>query len=270
MSAPELIVAQRAARAAGDVVLRYYRDGVEMRGKQTYNLVSDADVEAERTIVELIRQSFPGHAVLAEEGHRAPSDAEHLWIVDPLDGTNNFAHHIPQFAVSIAYYRAGRPECGVVYQPMTDEWFVARRGCGAFHDGRAVQVSPSTRLDQALLGVGFFYDRDKIMEATLAAIGELFRQQIHGIRRFGAASLDLCWVGLGRFDGFFEFELAPWDFAAGRLFVEEAGGRVTTCAGTELPLTKSSVLATNGALHAAILDIVRRRLPPGSGGDPII
>ncbi len=261
MTAPELIVAQQAARAGGEVVLRYHREGVVMRGKQSYNLVSDADIEAERSIVNVIRRTFPHHAVLAEELHRDAVDSEHLWVIDPLDGTNNFAHRIPQFAVSVAYYRAGRAECGVVYQPLTDEWFVARRGCGAFHDGRAIQVSDSTRLDQALLGVGFFYDRDKIMDATLAAIGDLFRQQIHGIRRFGAASLDLCWVGLGRFDAFFEFELAPWDFAAARLFVEEAGGRVTTCDGAELPLAKSSVLATNGPLHPAVLDIVRKRLP---------
>ncbi len=262
MSAPELIVAQQAARVGGDIVLRYYREGVVMRGKQSYNLVSDADTQAEHAIVDVIRSSFPDHAILAEEAHRDRVDAEHLWIIDPLDGTNNFAHRIPQFAVSIAYYRAGKPECGVVYQPLTDEWYVARRGCGAFHDGQAVQVSASSRLDQALLGVGFYYDRDKIMDATLAAIGDLFRQQIHGIRRFGAASLDLCWVGLGRFDGFFEFELAPWDFAAGRLFVEEAGGIVTDCLGRDLPIAKSSVLATNGRLHGTILDIVNRRLPP--------
>jgi myo-inositol-1(or 4)-monophosphatase len=258
---PELIVAQQAARAGGDVVARYYRDGVVMRGKQSFNLVSDADLESEKTIVDVIRREFPGHAILAEESYRDSVDAEHLWIVDPLDGTNNFAHGIPQFAVSVAYYRAGRAECGVVYQPLLDEWFVARRGCGAFHDGRAVRVSTAARLEQALLGVGFFYDRDKIMQATLDAIGDLFRQQIHGVRRFGAASLDLCWCGLGRFDGFFEFELAPWDFAAGRLFVEEAGGRVTTCEGRELPLEKSSVLASNGLLHDALLPIVRDRLP---------
>ncbi|MFO0903067.1 MAG: inositol monophosphatase family protein [Pirellulales bacterium] len=261
MSAPELIVAQQAARIGGEIVLRHYREGVVMRGKQSYNLVSDADTEAEHAIVSAIRASFPHHSILAEEAHRDRVDAEHLWVIDPLDGTNNFAHRIPQFAVSVAYYRDGQPECGVVYQPLTDEWYVARRGCGAFHDGQAVQVSNSTRLDQALLGVGFFYDRDKMMDATLAAIGDLFRQQIHGIRRFGAASLDLCWVGLGRFDGFFEYELAPWDFAAGRLFVEEAGGRVTDCRGLDLPLAKSSVLATNGRLHESILELVRRRLP---------
>lgn len=263
MSTPELMVAQRAARVGGQIVARYFRDGVSMRSKQSYNLVSDADVETERAIVAVIRETFPHDAVLGEEEHHGAADAERLWIIDPLDGTNNFAHGIPQFAVSIAYYHRGEAQCGVVHQPLTDEWYVARRGCGAFHDGKAVTVATSTRLDEVLLGVGFYYDRGVIMEATLAAIGDLFRRQIHGIRRFGAASLDLCWVGLGRFGAFFEYELSPWDFAAGRLFVEEAGGRVTTCLGQPLPIAKSSLLASNGLLHDAVLDVVRNRIPPG-------
>lgn len=261
MSTPELMIAQRAARVAGQIVARHYRDGVTMRAKQSYNLVSDADVEAERAIVAVIRETFPDDVVLGEEEHRGAADAERLWIIDPLDGTNNFAHGIPQFAVSIAFYHRGEAQCGVVHQPLTDEWYVARRGCGAFHDGKAVAVSSDTRLDEVLLGVGFYYDRGVIMEATLAAIGDLFRRQIHGIRRFGAASLDLCWVGLGRFGAFFEYELSPWDFAAGRLFVEEAGGRVTTCLGERLPIAKSSVLASNGHLHELVLDVVRTRIP---------
>lgn len=253
MSADELSVAQRAARAGGDVVNRYFRDGVTMRSKESYNLVSDADVEAEQAIVATIRQAFPGHAVLAEETHRDAVDSEHLWVIDPLDGTNNFAHGIPQFAVSVAYYRAGRAECGVVYQPLRDEWYVASRGKGAYHNGQRVSVSRNGQLNEILVGVGFYYDRGLIMEETLGAIRDLFHAQIHGIRRFGAASLDLCWVGLGRFGAFFEFELAPWDFAAGRLFVEEAGGQVTTCHGESLRLSKSSILASNGCVHDQVL-----------------
>lgn len=257
MPSAELTIAQQAARAGGEIVSRYYREGVTMRSKESYNLVSDADVEAEHAIVATIRQAFPGHAILAEEAHKDSVDAEHLWVIDPLDGTNNFAHDIPQFAVSVAYYRAGQPECGVVFQPLRDDWYVATRGKGAYHNGRRVEVSQNARLDEILVGVGFYYDRGRIMESTLAAIRDLFHAQIHGIRRFGAASLDLCWVGLGRFGAFFEFELAPWDFAAGRLFVEEAGGRVTTCAGGPLPMAKSSILATNGCVHEAVLNAVR-------------
>jgi myo-inositol-1(or 4)-monophosphatase len=263
---PELTIAEEAARAGGAIVMRYFREGVAMRSKDIANLVSDADVEAERAIVGVIRRAYPDHEVLGEEAHRGDPGAEHLWVVDPLDGTNNFAHKLPHVAVSIAYYRAGRPECGVVFNPIRDEWHVAVRGQGAFHDGRRARVAEHTRLDEALISVGFYYDRGAMMEATLAAIGALKRRQIHGIRRFGTASLDLCMIGLGTFGAHFEYELAPWDFAAGRLFVEEAGGRVTTCRGGPLPLAKTSVLASNGPLHEAILEIVRAHHPGGPDG----
>src|SRR5512135_2419190 len=169
MDTPELALAEEAARAGGAVILRYFRDGIAMRSKDIANLVSDADIEAERAIVAVIRETFPDHEVLGEEVHRGDAGAEHLWIVDPLDGTNNFAHKIPHFAVSIAYYRAGRAECGVMYNPVRDEWHLAARGQGAYQDGRRVQVAEHTRLDEALVGVGFYYDRGAMMEATLAA-----------------------------------------------------------------------------------------------------
>lgn len=260
-SSPELRVAVQAAQEAGEIVARYYRDGVVMRLKQDYNLVSDADEDAERAIARVIRQAFPGHAILGEELHQADAEAEHLWIVDPIDGTNNFAHQIPHFAVSIAYHHRGRPECGVVYNPILEQWFTALRGQGAFHNDRKVQAATSARLTEVLIGVGFYYDRGAMMEATLTAIRDLFRQQIHGIRRFGAASLDLCSVGTGSFGAFFEYELHAWDFAAGRLFVEEAGGRVTTCRGEPLPTAKTDILASNGHLHDTVLEIVARHVP---------
>ena len=223
----ELNTAREAAHVAGQIVARYFRDGVVMRTKESFNLVSDADVDAERAIVDVISRAFPGHAILAEEELAHQEAAEHLWVVDPLDGTNNFAHKIPQFAVSIAYCHRGEPKCGVIYNPIREEWHTAVRGEGAFLNGRRVQVMQADRLDLALVGVGFYYDRGAMMEATLAAIRDFFRAQIHGIRRFGAASLDLCSVAQGMFGAYFEYELAPWDFAAGSLFVEEAGGKVT-------------------------------------------
>jgi myo-inositol-1(or 4)-monophosphatase len=263
MKTPELDVAEEAARAAGAIVARYFRDGIAMRSKDIANLVSDADIEAERAIVEVIRRSFPGHEVLGEESHHGDAGAEHLWVVDPLDGTNNFGHRIPHFAVSIAYCRDGRPECGVIYNPVRDEWHRAVRGQGAYFGDRRAQVAAHTRLDEALIGVGFYYDRGAMMEATLRAIHGVKRQQIHGIRRFGTASLDLCMVGLGMFGAYFEYELSPWDFAAGMLFVEEAGGRVTTARGGPLTLAKSSLLASNGLLHETVLEIVRAQHPGG-------
>ncbi len=258
MKTAELTVAIEAAKAGGSVVEKYFREGIIMRSKEVANLVSDADVEAEQAIVEVLRKAYPGHEILGEESHAGDATAEHVWVVDPLDGTNNFAHKIPHFAVSIAYYRAGEAQCGVIFNPVRDDWHLAVKGQGATHNGKPARVSEASRLDESLVGVGFYYDRGAMMEATLAAIGELKRQMIHGIRRFGTASLDLAMVGMGMYGGYFEYELSPWDFAAGRLFVEEAGGKVTTATGEPLPLGKSTILASNGRLHEALLAIVSR------------
>jgi len=261
MSTPELLVAEQAARAAGTVLNHYFREGVSMRSKDTANLVSDADLEAERAIVEVIRHKFPSHEILGEEQEKGDTEAEHLWIVDPLDGTNNFAHRLPHFAISIAYYRQGIAQAGVVFNPVTGEWYTACRGQGAFLNGTPLQVASHAALDQTLVGVGFYYDRNVIMDATLAAIADLKRSQIHGIRRMGTASLDLCMVARGIFGAYFEYTLSPWDFAAGRLIVEEAGGRVSTCRGETPPIAQTSILATNGLLHEAMLGVVNARHP---------
>lgn len=258
----ELTVAREAARTGGEVVSRYFREGTTMRSKEVSNLVSDADIDAERAIVEVIRQAFPGHEILAEEEHQGHAGAEHLWVIDPLDGTNNFAHGLPQFAVSVAYYREGQPRCGVILNPIRDEWHVAERGKGATFNGQPVHVNKEAGLGETLVGVGFYYDHGALMRATLEALGELKgAHRIHGSRRFGAATLDLCMVGLGMFGAYFEYTLSPWDFAAGRLFVEEAGGVVTDCRGGALPLERSSILATNGKLHEAMLGVVASRHP---------
>ncbi|HWA98047.1 MAG TPA: inositol monophosphatase family protein [Pirellulales bacterium] len=261
MQSAELSVAREAALKGGEIVRRYFHEGVEIRTKESFNLVSDADVESEHVIADSIRRAFPGHAVLGEEAHRDDVTSEHLWIVDPLDGTNNFAHKIPHFAVSIAYWRHGKPECGVIYQPMTGDWFTAVRGQGAEKNDQPLRVDATVGLNESLIGVGFYYDRGSVMEATLAAMGDLFRTHIHGIRRFGAATLDLCAVATGQFGAFFEYELSPWDWAAGLLIVEEAGGRVTTCLGRPVPIERTSILATNGAIHDQVLDVVSARFP---------
>lgn len=257
----KLEVAREAASAAAAVIAGYYESGVDVRSKADASIVTDADTGAERAIVEVIRRSCPGDAVLAEELHRGDAEAEHLWVVDPLDGTNNFAHGIPHFAVSIAYCRNGRPECSVVHNPIRGDWFVAARGQGAFHDDRPARVAPTLRLEETLVGFGFYYDRGRMMEATLATLGDLFARGVRGVRRFGTASLDLCAVGTGRFGAFFEYKLAPWDFAAASLFVEEAGGRATTCRDEPLPLRPSTVLASNAALHETMLEVVGPREP---------
>lgn len=267
-ASPELETAILAAHRAGAIIAQYFRDGVEIRGKTSYNLVSDADLDAERAIAAIIRERHPdGHAILGEELHASDPEtlaaAERLWIVDPLDGTNNFAHKIPWFAVSVAHAHRGRVVLGVIHHPLTGEWFVAERGRGAWRDGRPVRVSDAVRLDQILVGVGFYYDRGAMMEATLDAIRDLYGRNIQCIRRIGAATLDLVAVGVGMLGAYFEYELSPWDFAAGALFVEEAGGVATDCLGRPLPLaSRSSVLAAAPGVHAATLEVVRARMHP--------
>lgn len=244
-------VARQAAKSAGELISRYFRDGVTMSEKGPGNLVSIADIEAEKTIARVIHEAFPDHAIIGEEGHSAPEDSEHLWIVDPLDGTTNFAHKIPHFAVSIAYHERGVPMCAVIHNPITGDWYTATRGEGAIANGRPARVNAHSSIEETLVASGFYYDRGTLMESTFSALQDFCRQGAHGIRRMGAASLDLCSVGTGQFGVFFELQLSVWDFAAGRLFVEEAGGRVTTITGTPIPTAKSSVLATNGRLHEA-------------------
>lgn len=273
MHSPDEIleVATRAAHAGGDIVKHYFENGVTIESKDpdaAHNLVSQADIESERAIGELILEAFPNHSILGEETHRDDVRSEDLWVVDPLDGTTNFAHGIPHFAISVAYYQGGTAQCGVILNPIRDDTFVAQRSKGATHNGNRVQVSPATHIRDTLIGVGFYYDRGAMMEATLAAVRDLFHQQIHGIRRFGTASLDLAQVGCGLFGGYFEYQLSPWDFAAGRLFVEEAGGRVTDCSGGPLPLVCTTLLASNGGLHDALIEIVKKHRPDNSNGNP--
>lgn len=254
-----------AAEAASRILLHYFEKGVEFREKALADLVSQADLEAERIIASMLRARYPDHAILGEEENCGAISSGNLWIVDPLDGTNNFVHHIPHFAVSIAYYHQQEAQCGVVVNPIRGDWFWAIRGGGAFYNGRPIKVNQHGLLSETMVGVGFYYDRDKMMEATLAAIGDFFRQQIHGVRRFGTAALDLCQTASGMFGVFFEYQLNPWDFAAGRLILEEAGGTITDGRGQALPMRKTSVLASNGRLHPAALSIVgKHHLPDQS------
>ncbi len=253
---PELKVARVAAERAAAILHKYFRKSQVIDFKSDWNLVSQADRESEACIVDVIGSSFPDHQVLGEEAAAGDTAAEHLWIVDPLDGTNNFCHGIDHFAISIGYYRDQHPQLGVVYRPCSDEWYIAIKGQGAFHNGRRCRVADHQELNQSLFGVGFFYDRGRQMRATLAALEDLFCRQIHGVRRMGTASLDLCMVGTGSLGGYFEFQLAPWDYAAGKLFVEEAGGRVTTCRGSDFRLGYSSIVAACPGLHVKLLDVV--------------
>jgi myo-inositol-1(or 4)-monophosphatase len=261
-SDPRLDVALHAARAGGEVLRKYFRGEFFVRVKDGPDFVSQADLEAERAVIEVIRRTFPDHNILAEESQRDAVDSKQLWIIDPLDGTTNFIHGVPQISVSIAYYEAGQPILGVVYNPINHDCYFALRGHGAWLNEKPTKVSPEPRMDLSLIGTGFYYDRGPLMEGTLKAVGDVFRNGVHCIRRMGSAALDLCMVASGQYGAYFEYLLSPWDFAAGRLIVEEAGGKVTTCTGDPLPLARTHILASNGLLHDELQRLVSPHLPP--------
>ncbi|MGH7822798.1 MAG: inositol monophosphatase family protein, partial [Candidatus Binatia bacterium] len=219
------------------------------------DLVTETDRACERAILEELTGSFPDYAVLAEEsGGRGESELR--WVVDPLDGTTNFAHGYPQVAISIGLLRGDEALFGLVRDPLRDETFTAHRGGGAFCDGARIGVSSTPDLGTALLATGFPYDRRRFADFYVAHL-KAFMMRTHGVRRAGAAALDLCWVAAGRVDGFWEWKLRPWDVAAGALIVEEAGGRTSDFAGAKLDLFGEQCLASNGALHDEMIEVLR-------------
>lgn len=247
-----------AAVAEGSIAIRkHFQQSVQIEAKGTSNFVTEADLDSEKRIANLIRESFPRHAIISEESHSDRADSEDLWIIDPLDGTSNFMHGIPHFAISLAYYHNGLPQVGIVFNPIREDMYVTVVGQGAWHNGVRQRVDGSQRLDEVVIACGFYYDRDRMMQATLDTLGDFFRKNVHGMRRFGAAALDLCNLGCGQYGLFFEYKLHPWDYAAGQLFVTEAGGLVTDCLNQPLPLGRSSsICATNGLIHAQSLEVI--------------
>ncbi|MCS7251060.1 MAG: inositol monophosphatase family protein [Anaerolineae bacterium] len=252
-----------AALEAGRILRWHFQRGLEIRHKGAIDLVTEADVAAEQAALSRIQRTFPAHAVLSEESGGMDRASPWLWVVDPLDGTTNFAHGFPVFAVSIALLHEGQRMIGVVYDVMRDELFTARHGQGAFLNGRPIRVTQTPRLENALLVTGFPYDRQESPLDNTCEFVALLRR-CHGVLRVGSAALDLASVAAGRLDGYWEFRLSPWDLAAGALLVEEAGGLVTTPLGDPLPPLGTDIVATNGRIHAELLEVLiqcRKELP---------
>ena len=247
-----LNIAVRAARKAGELITRRMEkvQSIPIDSKGRNDFVTEVDRQAEALIIEIIRKAYPGHGILAEESGAHAGD-EHQWIIDPLDGTTNFLHGFPQFAVSIALRVKGRMEDALVYDPLREEQFTASRGHGALLNGRRIRVSRQRSLDGALLGTGFPFRSLDHLEEYLAMFRALFPVAA-GIRRAGAASLDLAYVACGRLDGFWEFSLKPWDTAAGALLIKEAGGIITDMDGSDGFLESGNVVAGSARIVKAL------------------
>jgi myo-inositol-1(or 4)-monophosphatase len=243
------------AREAGALLRDKLGTSIEVNLKGDINLVTEVDLASERLIREAIATHYPRHQVLGEEGGLVESLSDYRWVVDPLDGTTNYAHGYPVFAVSVALEHQGEIVLGVVYDPMRDELFAAQRGAGASLNNRAIRVSSTSDLMRSLVSTGFPYDI-KTSRLTNLDHWANFAMNAQALRRDGAASLDLCYVACGRYDGFWELNLGAWDTAAGALIVEEAGGRVTDFAGNKFSIYKPEVVASNGLVHPRMLEVI--------------
>ncbi|MEE3331510.1 MAG: inositol monophosphatase family protein [Myxococcota bacterium] len=254
-----LAIAERLAREAGEIQRKRYETSfqVETKGTST-NLVTEVDKQCEALIVEAIERERPGEGILAEEGGgHDDRSAEWCWVVDPLDGTTNFAHGYPRFCVSIGVERDGEREAGAIYDPLLDEMFLASRGDGATLNGKPLRVSNEATLVNALAATGFAYDIHQSEDDNLANFARMIKAT-RAVRRDGSAALDLCYVAAGRFDAFWEFKLHPWDVSAGVVIVEEAGGRCTDVVGDPVPRSGAEIIASNTALHDSILELLER------------
>jgi len=241
----------QAFQSAGTLIRHSITRQKTITKKGEIDLVTEIDCAAEKRIIKIISKAFPSHSFLCEES-AATGQSKHRWIIDPIDGTTNFAHSLPICSVSIAYEENGIIRMGGVYDPVREELFFAEKGKGAFLNGKKIKVSKTKKLNDALLATGFPYDRRKDPDKYLRVFRE-FLMQAQEIRRLGSAALDLCYVACGRFDGYWEAKLNPWDKAAGMLILKEAGGKLSDYSGNPLTLAEPTIVASNGSLHKAIL-----------------
>lgn len=250
-----------ASREAGALLLEYAEAGFHIEYKNPINLVTDADHAAEQCVIDRLKALFPAHRFLAEEqGRLEEAQSPYLWIIDPLDGTTNFAHGYPAYCVSIGLEYEGRCVLGAIFDPSRNELFTAVEHRGAQLNGRPIHVSDTRTLDRSLLVTGFAYDIRETPRNNLNHFSS-FALKAQGLRRTGSAALDLCYVAAGRFDGFWEVRLHPWDMAAGSVIVREAGGRLSNFSGTDLSIYGQELVATNGQIHEAMLAVLNQENP---------
>ena len=252
-----LTAACRAALTGGSILKELYDKPHEITMKGSINLVTEADIASETVIMASLEEDAPGISILAEESGKKEQGMERdlLWVVDPLDGTNNYAHGVPFFCTSIALLENGKPKVGAVYHPLLDELFCAAEGSGAWLNGKRINVTDTPVLVQALVATGFPYDIHKRLSEILNQIGTIL-PKVRDIRRAGAAALDLAYVACGRFDCFYEQDLEPWDTAAGWLLVQEAGGKISDFSGKPYSCFHNEILASNAPLHPKFLKLL--------------
>jgi len=253
----ESAVAQRAAGRAGDILTRMLGSPNSIMKKGEIDLVTEADLAAEQAVLGIIGEAFPADRILSEEAGVREAPSSRTWIIDPLDGTTNYAHGFPFFAVSIALAVENETVLGVVYNPCMEEFFLAQKGRGTFLNGEPLHVTETAGLEDALLATGFPYDVHEHPDRVMTLF-KRFLVRAQGIRRLGTAALDMCYVAAGRLDGFWEQDLHPWDTAAGDILVREAGGHVTTFSGGAYTPYEKTVLASNGLIHEDMVAVVSK------------
>ncbi len=255
-----LNTAVKAARKAGSIITRasFDLDKLTVRSKRQKDYVSEVDHAAEDAIISVLREAYPDHAILAEESGQTEAKSEYLWVIDPLDGTTNFLHGFPQYCVSIGMLHKGVPTQGVIFDPNRNELFTATRGVGAYLNDKRIRVSKTDRLEAALMGTGFPFREVSNIDDYIRMMRNIMLAT-SGIRRPGAAALDLAWVAAGRIDGFWEIGLSPWDMAAGALLVREAGGLIGDLDGNDKFMESGRVVASNAKLFSAILQTLKQK-----------
>ena len=245
-----------AAQSAGQFIKRNVDQAIKIDYKGRANAVTEIDRRSEEIIITLIKDNFPDHQIIAEESDAVRTDSDFCWIIDPLDGTTNFIHGFPCFSVSIALESQGEIILGIIFNPVLNELFSAIQGLGAFLNKKRIHVSDISSMEFSLTSTGFPYEINRYFNSNMEIFKRMYKS-CQGVRRAGSAAVDLCYVAMGRFDGFWEFDLNAWDISAGALIVEEAGGKVSNYAGRSFNHNQRNIVASNGLIHDSMISVIR-------------